>query len=185
MGQLGFYINMMQCTGCKVCEISCKDKNNLEVGASFREVKPFEGGKFPNVWSYSLSLACNHCEDAKCIKDCPTKTIYKRKEDGLVLLDKNKCIGCKKCISLCPYDHPKYIKNEGKCGKCDGCSDLVDKGQNPTCIDSCPMRAIEFGNIEELRKKHGELSDLKVLVNSRITHPSITINAKDEAKDIK
>lgn len=185
MRQLGFYINMMQCSGCKTCEIACKDKNNLEVGTLFRKVSSFEGGKFPNVWSYSLSLACNHCDNAKCMEGCLTDAIYKRKSDGLVIQDRNKCIGCKMCISLCPYDHPQYIEEEGKCGKCDGCVDLVDKGQNPACIDACPMRAIEFGDIEELRKKYGTLADLKVLTNSKITNPSITVNAKDEAKKSK
>lgn len=92
---------------------------------------------------------------------------------------------CKKCISLCPYDHPQYIEENRKCVKCDGCADLVDKDQNPACVDACPMRAIEFGDIEELREKHGSLSDLKVLVNSKITNPSITINTKNESKSSK
>lgn len=182
MGQLGFYINMMQCTGCKACEIACKDKNDLEVGTLFRKVDSFDGGKFPKVWSYSLSLACNHCENAKCTEDCPTDAIYKRKDDGLVIIDKDKCIGCKKCIKLCPYDHPQYIEEEKKCGKCDGCLDLVERGENPACVDACPMRALEFGDIENLRKKYGSFADLKVLPNAEITKPSITINAKDEAK---
>lgn len=98
MGQLGFYINMMQCTGCRDCEIACKDKNNLDVGTLFRKVQSFEGGKFPNVWSYSLSLTCNHCEIAKCMEGCPTDAIYKRENDGLVMLDKNKCIGVKSVL---------------------------------------------------------------------------------------
>lgn len=181
MAQKGFYYDSTVCTGCKACQIACKDKNDLKVGELFRKVYEFEGGTFPNVWGYYLSLGCNHCAEPKCAENCPTGAIYKRESDGLVVQDREKCIGCKMCIWSCPYERPQYLEEEGKCGKCDGCAELVDQGQNPVCVDSCPMRAIEFGDIEELRAKYGANYNLKVLPGASITKPSITVHAKPEA----
>ncbi|RSK23937.1 dimethylsulfoxide reductase subunit B [Bacillus sp. HMF5848] len=182
MGQKGFYYNSVICTGCKGCQIACKDKNDLKVGVLFRRVYSFEGGRYPKTWGYYLSLSCNHCAEPKCAQNCPTGAIYKRESDGLVVQDREKCIGCKTCIWSCPYEGPQYIEEERKVGKCDGCADLVDEGQNPVCVDSCPMRAIEFGEIAELRKKYGDNANLKVLVDAGITKPSITVHAKEQAK---
>jgi anaerobic dimethyl sulfoxide reductase subunit B (iron-sulfur subunit) len=86
------------------------------------------------------------------------------------------------CVWSCPYEGPQYNKEEGKVGKCDGCADLVDQGENPACVDACLMRAIEFGDIKELRKKYGAHANLKVLADYKITNPSITVNAIPEAK---
>lgn len=179
--QLGFYYNAAICTGCKGCQIACKDTNDLKVGELYRRVYSFEGGTFPNVWGYYLSIGCNHCENPKCAENCPTGSIYKREKDGLVVQDQDKCIGCKMCTWSCPYEQPQYLEELGKCGKCDGCADLVDQGLNPVCVDSCPMRAIEFGDIEELRKKYGNLPNMKELPDSKITNPSITMTAKQVA----
>lgn len=178
MGQKGFYYDSVVCTGCKACQIACKDKNDLKVGELFRKVYDFEGGTHPNVWGYSFSLGCSHCENPKCAENCPTGAIYKRKEDGLVVQDREKCIGCKMCLWSCPYGRPQYLEEQGKSGKCDGCADLIDQGQNPACVDSCPMRAIEFGEIEELRQKYGKNADLNGLPSSNTTKPNMVIKAK-------
>ena len=88
-----------------------------------------------------------------------------------------------KCVSgLVHSSRPQFIEEEGKAGKCDGCAELVDQGQNPVCVDSCPMRAIEFGEIDELRAKYGDHTDLKVLAGAEITRPSITVDAIPQAK---
>jgi len=181
MAQLGFYYDMTACTGCKTCQIACKDKNNLEAGTLFRQVYQFEGGKFPNPWVYNLSIGCNHCAEPKCTKNCPTGALYKREKDGIVMHDPEKCIGCKLCTWSCPYGAPKYIESRGKAGKCNLCADLVDKGEQPACVAACQMRVLEFGDIDELRKKHGDTSAIKGLPESGITKPSLTIKPKKEA----
>ena len=174
MGQKGFYINMAQCVGCRTCQIACKDKNNLDVGFLFRRVINFEGGKFPKPWAYNLSLGCNHCAQPKCVKNCPTGAMYKR-VDGIVMHDDSKCVGCKLCVWSCPYGEPQYIPAKGKVEKCTLCYDLIDKGENPACVDACIMRALEVGEIDELRKKYGNTADINGLPDSGITNPSITI----------
>ncbi|MEA4900975.1 DMSO/selenate family reductase complex B subunit [Desulfitobacterium sp.] len=178
MGQKGFYYDSVVCTGCKACQIACKDKNDLKVGELFRKVYDFEGGTYPDVWGYSLSLGCNHCDHPKCAENCPTGAIYKREKDGLVVQDRNKCIGCRLCTWSCPYGRPQYLKEQGKSGKCDGCADLVDQGLNPVCVDACPMRAIEFGDIEELRRKYGTNADAQGLPSSSETKPNVVFKTK-------
>lgn len=181
MAQKGFYFDMTTCIGCKACQVACKDRNNMDVGALFRRVYTFEGGKYPKPKIYNLSMSCNHCANPKCVENCPTGAMYKR-EDGIVMSDRSKCIGCRLCIWSCPYAAPQFIEKEGKVGKCDLCASLIDKGEDPACVASCVMRAIHYGDIEELRKKFGGTADIKGLPDSGITHPSVTINPKNEAK---
>ncbi len=185
MTQYGFYIDQSRCTGCNACMIACKDKNDNPEGIQFRRIYTFENGDFGslkdgsfvnNVTSFNLSISCNHCDDPGCVKGCPTGAMTKRKEDGTVFVDHDKCVGCKYCEWNCPYGAPQYNEELGKMTKCDGCFDLRQAGEEPACVGACIMRAIEFGPIDELRKKHGNNADLNVLPSSSITHPNIVIN---------
>ena len=181
MGKLGFYFDMTGCTGCRTCQLACKDKNNLEVGILFRSVQTFETGKNPNPGLYHYSGSCNHCENPKCVDSCPTRAMHVD-ADGTVQHDKNKCIGCRYCVWSCPYEIPQYIESLGKVGKCDGCMDLRDKGENPACVDACNMRVLEWGDLDELRAKHpGTTSDLPILPRSAVTNPSLLIKPRTVA----
>lgn len=182
MTQLGFYFDMTACGGCKTCQIACNDKNDLKTGELFREVKGFESGKFPNPKMYYLSLSCNHCQDPKCVKGCPTQALHKL-ENGIVDHDKNKCIGCRFCTWNCPYGAPQFREEIGKVGKCDLCKDLIANGENPACVDACPMRAIHWGELEDLKAKYGSesVSELPILPLSSVTSPSLLIKAKANA----
>ena len=100
--QLGFYIDSSRCSGCKACQVACKDKNNLEVGRRFRRVYEVNGGNFiptgqggvsNNVFAYTLSISCNHCADPICTKNCPTTAMHKRPGDGIVRVDTDKLRG--------------------------------------------------------------------------------------------
>lgn len=181
MGQKGYYLDMNACIACHTCQIACNDINHLEAGTIFREVHEFEGGGFPKPWAYAFSMGCNHCAQPKCVKNCPTGAMSKR-ADGIVIHDDAKCIGCKLCTWSCPYGAPKYIEKLGKVGKCQFCYQLVDQKQNPACVDACPMRALEVGELEDLRKKYGGTADIKGLPDSGITHPSILLNPTSDAK---
>ncbi len=184
MARIGFYFNMTACIGCKTCQVACKDKNDLDVGTIFRKVSTFETGAFPKPGVFHISMACNHCADPKCVEGCPTGAMHIA-EDGTVQHNKDLCIGCQYCVWNCPYDVPQYIESIGKVGKCDLCKDLIDKGENPACVDACVMRCIEWGDLDELAKKHaGEelVSDLPILPGSNTTKPSVLINPKTVAK---
>ncbi|MDR1013603.1 MAG: 4Fe-4S binding protein [Coriobacteriales bacterium] len=183
MAQLGFFIDATQCSGCKTCQIACKDKNNLPVGTLFREVLDFEGGVFPYVWAASLSLACNHCTAPQCVPNCPVAAITKDEDVGLVLQDRTMCIGCERCVDMCPYHAPAYMPDKMIVGKCDGCFDLVAKGQAPACVAACSTRALQFGELRELRSRFGDpalTGDVEGLPSSSLTTPSLLIKARKE-----
>lgn len=190
MAQLGFYINQSLCTGCKACSVACKDKNNSDVGINFRRVyNPEEGsylgqpngGFVTNVKSYYFSISCNHCSEPKCLSICPTGAISKRKKDGVVIIDQDICAGTQLCIKACPYGSPQYNKKVFKSNKCNFCIDLQEQGEDPVCVATCPMRAIEFGPIDELRKKYGNISQIKGMPSPESTDPNIVITPHRDA----
>ena len=159
MAQYGFYFDQTVCAGCHTCQIACKDKNRLEVGTLYRKVITCETGEYPNPGIYHLATACNHCDNPACVAACPTGRTVKDAETGLVCHDDNiKCLGevCQMCVKACPYGHPVYVPEKEAVGKCNGCIELVRKGQAPACVESCMMRALKFGPMDDdPRALHG------------------------------
>lgn len=191
MKQYGFYINVERCTGCKTCMAACKDKNGLPVGMNFRRVAEFSGGKWQQLadgswknstFAYYTSIACNHCSNPVCTQVCPTKAHAKRASDGLVLIDAAKCIGCGACAQACPYGAPQLDAAAHKMRKCNACIDRLEKGLMPTCVEACPQRAIEFGEIDELRRKHGDLAAIAPLPEASLTRPNLVIRPSKNTK---
>jgi anaerobic dimethyl sulfoxide reductase subunit B (iron-sulfur subunit) len=193
--QLGFFIDVSKCTGCKTCQVACKDKNSLPVGMNFRRVTEASGGAWrqnkmdgtwkQDVYAYYLSVACNQCSDPACVKACPTGAHFKRAEDGLVLIDQSKCIGCGACYKACPYGAPQYDKNARKMYKCNGCEDRLAKGMLPVCVEACPQRAIEFGDIDELMRRHpGCEKHIAPLPDPAQTRPNLLVKAPRDARPV-
>lgn len=183
--QLGFFIDVSRCSGCRACQVACQDKNNLDTDRAFRRVHEVRSGEFipigesaayrHNVFAYAMSVSCNHCDDPICVKNCPTTAMTKRAEDGIVFVDSSKCIGCGYCAWSCPYGAPQMNQETKQMSKCDFCFDLLTKNQSPACVDACPLHVIEFGLIDELRKEHGALCDVKGLPASQTTKPNLVI----------
>ena len=160
MSQQAFYFDGTRCTGCKTCQMACKDYKNIDLGISFRHVyevtigdtvKDADGILTTTCVSYPLSMSCNHCDSPVCFEKCPQSAIIKDADTGLMSIDEEKCIGCGTCAIVCPYNAPKVDRSKGHSVKCDGCADRVAEGLNPICVDACPVRALEWGDIEELR----------------------------------
>jgi anaerobic dimethyl sulfoxide reductase subunit B (iron-sulfur subunit) len=188
--QLGFYINSAACTNCRACAIACKDKNNTVVGVNFRRVFVYGGGSWlyqggfmqpVNVYNYSVSLGCQHCVDPACMAACPTGAIHKDAQ-GIVTVEASQCIGCRYCEWACPYGTPQFDAATGVMSKCDFCQDLVAQGQNPACVDACPMRALEYGELSELQAKYGTAAAVEPLPSAALTHPSIVITPHRHAQ---
>ena len=191
--QLGFYLNTSICTGCKACQIACKDKNDLPLGTLWRRIVKYGGGSWQpsatnkylavpnNIYAYSLSLSCMHCEKAPCVEVCPTGAMTKR-ADGVVLINQDQCVGCRYCEWACPYGAPQFDERKGVMSKCTFCEDSLAKGENPACVDSCPARALEFGELSELRAKYGTANAIEPLPQANLTSPAVVITPHRHAQ---
>ena len=179
--QLGFYVNLANCTGCKACEIACKDRKDLPVGVRWRRVYEYGGGEWiedgdqmvpSGVFNYFVSTACMHCEKPICMEVCPASAISKR-DDGIVVIDPKACIGCRLCSWACPYGAPQFNEESNVMTKCDMCVELQAIGEQPACVAACPYRALEFGDIEELRAKYGQFNNPAPMPDPSLTQPAI------------
>ena len=187
--QLAFYFEQKHCVGCNTCQVVCKDKNNLELGEQFRKVYEITGGDYikkgnaiiQDIYAFWISVSCNHCIDPSCIKKCPTGALKKRLEDGIVIAEKNKCVGCGSCVKNCPYSALQYDAATKKVSKCDFCLDLIESGKDPVCVSACPMRALDYGDIEVLQEKYGSISETEGLPSSNITKPALVITLHKNA----
>ena len=101
--QYAFYFDADRCVMCYTCEVACKSTRNVELGVSWRKVIEIWRGEFPDVSRTFVSLSCLHCAEPACEDACPAGAISKRAEDGIVVVDKDKCTGCQDCYSACPY----------------------------------------------------------------------------------
>ena len=111
MANYGMIIDLNNCVGCAGCDIACKSENNLDHDVHWSFHVQETTGTFPDVkWKYIPKL-CNHCENASCVKACPTQAMHKS-EDGLTLHDPDACIGCRSCELACPYDVISFNKHK-------------------------------------------------------------------------
>ena len=182
VSQYAFHFDASACSGCKACQIACKDKHGLEVGRLWRRVYEVQGGEWrqaneawqPSVFAYNISLGCNHCQQPACRDACPAGAIVKR-GDGVVLIDPDKCIGCGYCHWACPYEAPQLDPLSGTMTKCTFCADLLSEGKPPACVAACPMRALDFGEQAELTARYGVAGHLRPLPDPSLTRPAIVI----------
>lgn len=164
-------INLKRCTGCNTCTIACKVQNGTPPEVFFNRVLVWENGVYPNVRLHHQPVLCNQCEQAACVAVCPTGASYKD-VDGVVRINKDKCIGCKSCIVACPYNARTFISSKpqtyfpevgqtefekvkyaafekGTVVKCDFCSGRVAEGKKPACVQSCIEKARFFGDLDD------------------------------------
>lgn len=168
MPQLGWLIDLDKCTGCDSCTVACKSENNtrplgspmpfkngrgvLPDHVSYRWVVKKETGSYPNTKLDFITSACNHCEHPACLASCPVSNIndpsnpdnaiFKREEDGIVLINQDVCIGCKNCIQACPYGAPQFNSVTEKVEKCTFCIHRLQAGFEPACVTTCVGNAL-------------------------------------------
>jgi Fe-S-cluster-containing dehydrogenase component len=165
--RLGLVIDLDTCVGCHACAVACKEWNTGGVVAPLADLEPY-GAHPEGVWlnrvhsfetdgdgqrTVNFPRSCLHCEDAHCVTVCPTGASYKRADDGIVLVDEDKCIGCKLCSWACPYGAREYDSDSGVMKKCTLCIDRIynqtldEADRIPACVRTCPASARHFGDL--------------------------------------
>jgi len=190
--QYGFYFDSSVCSGCRACQIACRDKNSLESDQTWRQVIEVNGGNWTaqasawksTVFAYNLSIACNHCEEPICETVCPTKSISKR-IDGIVVINQDTCAGCRYCEWACPYGAPRYDNKAGSMTKCNLCFDRIENGLSPACVSVCGLRALEFGEISSFRERLAGSDLVYPMPEESLTSPSLVIKPHKKASHTK
>ena len=177
--RLGLAIDLDTCVGCNACAVACKQWNTSGTtgaltdyqpfgkdpsGVWFNRIRNYEVGDYPNNKTVHFPMSCMHCEDADCVTVCPTGASYKRPEDGIVLVDQDKCMGCNLCAWACPYGARELDEEDGVMKKCTLCIDriydlnLPEAERQPACVLTCPTHARFFGDYDDPDSEVSRLS---------------------------
>ena len=148
MPNYGFAIDLRKCIGCHACTIACKVEHQIPVGVNRCWVKTVEKGSFPDTRRFFFPVLCNQCEDAPCVRICPTNTLFKRR-DGIVDFNQASCIGCRACMEACPYDQLFIDPNTHTAEKCNFCANRVENQLQPACVIVCPTECRIFGDLDD------------------------------------
>ena len=148
----GWFIDTRRCIGCHGCEVSCKAENDVPLGNYIRQTFYKDVGEYPKVARMFLPMACQHCEDAPCIKACPCGALHKG-GGGSVVIDYEKCCGHATCVDVCPYGAIYIDPVANQAVKCHNCYHRVDEGLEPACATTCPSDAIYFGDLNDPQSK--------------------------------
>lgn len=182
--QYRFHFDMTKCIGCRSCEIACNEQNGNPADIHWRRVGEIEGGVYPDTRRHYLSMGCNHCLDADCLRGCPVDAYTKDPATGIVLHSAEACIGCQYCVWNCPYSVPQFNTERGVVGKCDMCHGRLSDGLEPACVNACPDGAIavEIVNVNAWRidysgaESPGMPSAGQTISTTRITLPENTVS---------
>lgn len=168
-----FVTDVALCNGCYACQIACKDEHVANDWTPIAKPQPDTGqfwlrltehikGTVPKVKIHYVAQMCGHCREASCMSACPADAIYRR-ADGLLIIDPEKCTGCKACVDACEYEAIFFNEDLNVAQKCTGCAHLLDGGEwtVPRCVDVCPTEAIKFGEESELAEEIAKAEVLK------------------------
>lgn len=165
MSRYAMVIDTKRCVGCADCVVACKTENNVPEGYCRDWIVQDIQGAFPDVQMEIRSERCNHCENAPCVRCCPTGASH-IEEGGIVLVEHDKCTGCKACIAACPYG-ARYVHPDGYVDKCTFCVHRLREGLLPACVEVCPTKAMHFGDLDDPK------SEVSKLLKSRRHHSLI------------
>jgi Fe-S-cluster-containing dehydrogenase component len=171
-----YYLTQDQkrCIGCLSCEVHCKTNKGLPLGPRLGQIMPVGPkmvGQLPR--QVFVFMPCFHCEEPWCVSVCPTGAMHKRTQDGIVFVEPSLCVGCKSCITACPWGAPQWQAETGKVVKCDYCMDRVDQGLMPACVTKCVTHCLHFGRADRLDQTRRErfakavAAELESLAGSR------------------
>ena len=176
MTHWGMVIDLKRCVGCHSCTLACKEENGTPPDVFFTRVLEDEVGTYPQTTRQFVPVLCNHCRNAPCVEVCPTGATYRTPEEGIVLVDKEVCVGCRACYVACPYNNRFYLDDgvletgyfgtltpyekykyaafeAGTVIKCTFCYHRLQKGLEPAFVATCPTGARVFGNLDDPESK--------------------------------
>lgn len=145
--KLGMLIDLSLCIGCNACAVACKQENGVPENRFNTWIESWDVAVGGLIKRANLPKLCNHCEDAPCVKVCPTGAT-RRTEEGVVVVDEDKCIGCKYCMAACPFQ-VRWQADSGEVHKCSFCYHRTSKGMLPACVATCVTRARIFGDLND------------------------------------
>lgn len=183
MTQYGFFFDQSRCNNCHACSVACRDWNQIEAGpVKWLRILQEERGVFPDTSIDLVFATCYHCKEPLCVDACKPGALFKEEKYGAVLVDEDLCSGCRDCWTACPYGATQFEDDAPGTlmSKCTMCYDRLERGEVPVCVAGCPARALDFGPVEELREKYGELDALVGMPNGGATHPSVVFKPADE-----
>lgn len=157
----GMVIDLKRCIGCSACTIACKLENRTSENVYWTKVLKTETGTYPAAKAVFMPRSCNQCTEAPCVRACPAGASHYT-DQGVVMIDKDKCMGCRYCLLACPYHARSFEKapttgipggdyknHQGTVSKCIFCQDRVAEGKKPACVSTCPAEARIFGDLED------------------------------------
>ena len=148
----GWFIDTRRCFGCHGCEVSCKAENDVPLGNFIRQTFYKDVGEYPQVARMFMPMACQHCEDAPCIKGCPCGAL-KKGAGGSVVIDYDTCCGHATCVDVCPYGAIYMDPVANQAVKCHNCYHRIEDDMEPACANTCPADAIYFGDLNDENSK--------------------------------
>jgi anaerobic dimethyl sulfoxide reductase subunit B (iron-sulfur subunit) len=188
--QMAFFFDQTRCIGCDACVVSCKQWNLIPPGpVMWRRVLTVERGKYPDVSVHFLSISCCHCENPVCLKVCPAQAISKREKDGIVIVDKEICLGgtiCGfACRKACPYDAPQFEAEENpKMQKCNFCVERLEENRKPVCVEACITEALDARPLEHLKRGYRQISETKDFAYSQHLKPAFFLKPKHNKNEL-
>ena len=141
-------IDTRKCVGCSDCVVACQTENDVPIGYCKDWITETVEGTYPNLSIELRSERCNHCDNAPCVRCCPTGA-SQIVDGGIVITEEDLCIGCGACVESCPYEARFPHPTKGFADKCTFCVHRVVEGKNPACVEVCPTHCMYFGDLDD------------------------------------
>lgn len=167
MARYAFIFNQRRCIGCNACVVACQQSYNIPADNQLNWVSIYEEGKHPNNKLEFKPMLCGQCENPPCIPPCPVNMATYQREDGVVMVNDRRCIGCRACIGTCPYGARSLNQKTNKVVKCIFCIQQITNEALPYCVTTCPTDARFIVDLDNLTDEESRLLNRATKVEDR------------------